>query len=91
LKVICLHATLILIFGLVAEAFGFLFWFPKTRPYAATIILGMHVGILLSMNIWFGSYMVELIYIGYPWVHWLNKLGKASEVNTTHKLVSSQT
>lgn len=82
-------STLILIFGLTAEAFGFLFWFPKTRPFAATLILGMHVGILLSMNIWFGSYMVELIYIGYPWVCWLGKIGKKASSNQTLTVLSN--
>ena len=60
-------ATLILINGLVTEFFGFLMWFKKTRPFATLFIIGMHVGITLTMNIRFDSFVIELIFIGFPW------------------------
>lgn len=67
-------ATTILIFGLLTEFFGFLMWFTKTRPFIVTFIIGMHIGITLSMNIRFDAFVIELILIGYPWAAWYNKL-----------------
>lgn len=67
-------ATTILIFGLITEFFGFLMWFRKTRPWITTFIIGMHIGITLSMNIRFDAFVIELILIGYPWAEWLNKM-----------------
>jgi len=60
-------ATIILFFGLLVELFGWLFWFRKTRPYAATLLISMHVGILLSMNINFPKYVYIMIILGYSW------------------------
>jgi len=60
-------ATIILIFGLLVELFGWLFWFRKTRPYAATLLISMHIGILLSMNINFPKYVYIMIILGYSW------------------------
>lgn len=67
-------ATLILVIGMSTEFFGFLIWFKKTRPYATLAIIGMHIGIFLTMNIWFGKFMSELILIGFPWAMWLDKI-----------------
>ena len=49
-------------------------WFRKTRPYIATFLIGMHIGITLSMNIRFDAFVIELILLGYPWAIWLNKI-----------------
>lgn len=59
--------TAILTFGLVTEFLGFTLWFRKTRPFAATLLIGMHFGILLTMNINFPKYVYILILLGYPW------------------------
>ncbi|MEZ4700465.1 MAG: hypothetical protein R2834_09050 [Rhodothermales bacterium] len=63
-------ATLILTFGLLTEAFGFLMWFPKTRPYIAILLIGMHIGILLSMKINFPANTYTLLLLGFPWDRW---------------------
>ncbi|MFD2533392.1 hypothetical protein [Gracilimonas halophila] len=60
-------ATIILLIGFLTEFFGFLMWFKKVRPYIATAIIGMHLGITLSMNIRFDAFVIQLILIGYPW------------------------
>lgn len=60
-------ATAILSFGLWVEFTGFLLWFRKTRWIQATLLIGMHVGILVTMNIYFGPYIYILLLIGYPW------------------------
>lgn len=67
-------ATVILIIGMVTEFYGFLLWFRRTRPYMTLAIIGMHIGIFLTMNIWFGKFMSELILIGFPWGIWLDRL-----------------
>ncbi|SMD32976.1 hypothetical protein SAMN04488029_1337 [Reichenbachiella faecimaris] len=67
-------ATLILIIGITTEFFGFLIWFRRTRPFITLAIIGMHIGIYLTMNIWFGKFMSELILIGFPWGIWIDRL-----------------
>lgn len=67
-------ATIILIIGMTTEFLGFLMWFKKMRPLITLAIIGMHIGIFLTMNIWFGKFMSELILIGFPWALWLDKL-----------------
>lgn len=62
-----LAATLILVFGLLAELFGFLFWFKKTRPFIGLTLIGMHFGILMSMNINFDKYIYILFILSFPW------------------------
>lgn len=69
-----LMATLFLIFGLVAEFFGFLIWFKKTRILTTTAIIGMHIGVTYSMNIRFDSFIMILVLIGYPWPYILSKI-----------------
>ncbi|MDX1638081.1 MAG: hypothetical protein R3281_08940 [Balneolaceae bacterium] len=66
-------STLILTFGLLTEVLGFLLWFSKTRPYIATALIGMHIGVYISMNIMFGVYILELLILGYPWGRWFDK------------------
>lgn len=65
-------ATLSLTFGLVAELSGFLLWFDKTRPFIATALIGMHLGIYVAMNIMFDVYIYVLLLIGFPWSYWFD-------------------
>lgn len=60
-------ASAILLFGWLTEFAGVLVWSPKYRPYIITAIIGMHIGISLTMNIRFDTYVIELLLIGYPW------------------------
>lgn len=59
--------TLILAFGLVTELSGVLLWWRRVRPWIAFLLVGMHVGIIYTMNISFLASMVLLILIGLPW------------------------
>ncbi|MEL7834881.1 hypothetical protein [Fodinibius sp. Rm-B-1B1-1] len=65
--------TLSLVFGLLAEFFGFLLWFDKTRPYIATALIMMHFGVYLTMSIMFDVYIYELLIIGYPWAKLIDR------------------
>lgn len=60
-------ATVILTIGLVTELAGFLFWFRKSRWFAAVMLIGMHVGILLTLNIRFDASIAQLAVLGLPW------------------------
>jgi len=60
-------ASAILLFGWLTEFAGAFVWSKKYRPYAITAIIGMHIGITLTMNIRFDAYVIELLIIGYPW------------------------
>lgn len=59
--------TLFLVFGLVAEASSFLMWFRKYRYYIVMLVISMHFGILLTMNIFFDASTYLLILLGLPW------------------------
>lgn len=65
--------TLTLLFGLLTELFGFLLWFDKTRPYIASALIMMHLGVYLTMNILFDVYIYQLLIIGFPWGYFLDK------------------
>jgi hypothetical protein len=67
-------ATLILLSGLLIELGGIFFWFEKSRPYIATLLIGMHLGIMMTMNIRFDASIAQLIVIGYPWAVLFNYL-----------------
>jgi len=60
-------ASLILLVGWLTELIGFTMWFKKLRPYTTTLLIGMHFGITLTMNIRFDAYVMQLILVGYPW------------------------
>ena len=60
-------ASVILLFGWLTEGIGFTLWWKKLRPYTTTLIIGMHIGITLTMNIRFDAFIFQLILIGYPW------------------------
>jgi hypothetical protein len=67
-------ATASLTYGLVAELLAWTIWFRKTRPLAATAILGLHVGIFFTMRIVFSASMVIVALVGYPWARWLQRV-----------------
>ncbi len=60
-------ATLILTTGLLVELFGFTLWYRPTRPYIASLLIAMHLGITLTMHIDFTYFIYLLIIIGFPW------------------------
>lgn len=60
-------ASIILLFGWLTEMIGITMWWRKLRPYSTTLIIGMHIGITISMNIRFDAFVMQLILIGYPW------------------------
>jgi hypothetical protein len=67
-------ATVILLFGWISELFGFLFWFKKTRPIIAVFLIGLHLGITISMNIRFDAFVIQIIMLGFPWPILMKKL-----------------
>lgn len=66
-------ASFILLFGWFTELIGFTMWWKKLRPYTTTLIIGMHLGITLAMNIRFDAFVMQLILIGYPWYKILDR------------------
>jgi hypothetical protein len=66
-------ATLMLFIGIFTEFIGPLVWFRKTRPYAILALVGMHYGVMLSMNIRFDAFMIELLLVGLPWPEWYER------------------
>ncbi len=66
-------ATAILTFGLITESLGFALWFRRSRPWIATMILAMHLGITLTMDITFIYFIFIIGVIGYPWGRWLER------------------
>lgn len=67
-------ATAILSFGLLTELCGFLIWWKKTRPFVTLFLIGMHIGIDLSMNILFLNFTLQLIIMGFPWNKLVNQI-----------------
>ena len=65
-------ATMILMFGLFTELFGFLMWFKKTRIFIMTLLIGMHFGILFTMKINFPANNVILILLAFPWAGFID-------------------
>ncbi|HYW36443.1 MAG TPA: hypothetical protein VE868_13625 [Balneolaceae bacterium] len=70
-------ATMILTFGLLTELSGFMLCFRRTRWIEATLLIGMHFGVLIIMDISFMHFLVDVIILGYPWAslfdYWLRK------------------
>jgi hypothetical protein len=75
------YGTVVLAFGLVTEFFGFLAWFRRTRFIIIPAIIGMHMGILVTMNIFFDAWTFQLILLGLPWAvmieRWLRRTSSA--------------
>ncbi len=74
-------ATLFLAFGLVTELFAWLVWFRKCRYYVIWAILGLHVGIWLTMDILFQLSMVELLLLALPWPAIIERVLKTSQTD----------
>ncbi|MFQ5568192.1 MAG: hypothetical protein ACE5G0_00870 [Rhodothermales bacterium] len=66
-------ATAILVFGLLVEFFAFLMWFKRYRAAVITLVLGMHVGILLTMKISFSANVYLLFALAYPWALFIDR------------------
>jgi len=71
-------SSLILLFGWLTEFIGFTVWWRKIRPYTISLLIMMHFGITLTMNIRFDAFVIELILIGFPWYKLLD-----SKIKTT--------
>lgn len=71
-------ATLSLTFGLVMEAIALLAILPRFRPWVFGLLILMHVGIWISMDILFDVNVYFLILLAFPWGTWLH--GAASAV-----------
>jgi hypothetical protein len=66
-------ASVILLIGWLTELIGFTMWWKKLRPFTVTLLIGMHIGITLTMNIRFDAFVMQLILIGYPWYLLIDK------------------
>lgn len=66
-------ASVILLFGWITEFIGFTIWWKKIRPYTTILLIGMHFGITMTMNIRFDAFVMQLILIGFPWYILLDK------------------
>lgn len=67
-------ATLFLTVGLVTEFFAFLMWWRRFRTPLVLGVLGLHVGIYLTMGIMFYLTFYELILLAFPWAVWIDRL-----------------
>lgn len=59
--------TVTLTLGLAAELLAFLVWFERLRPWIFSALILMHLGIGLTMNIYFSYNIGLLVVLGYPW------------------------
>jgi hypothetical protein len=75
-------ATVALACGLITELCSFLLCLRKTRWIEATLLIGMHIGIVLMMDISFIYFLFILIVLGYPWArlfdYWLQRYSQSS-------------
>ncbi len=60
-------ASIILLIGWMTELIGFTIWWKKIRPYTTLLLIGMHFGITMTMNIRFDAFVLQLILVGFPW------------------------
>ncbi len=60
-------ATIILLIGWITELIGVAMWYKKYRSLVITLIIGMHIGITMTMNIRFDAFVAQLILMGYRW------------------------
>jgi hypothetical protein len=67
-------ATMILVFGLLTELFGFLMWFKRPRVVIMSLLIMMHFGIGASMKIHFWPNTLTLIFLAFPWAYWIDLL-----------------
>lgn len=60
-------ASVILLIGWFTEFIGFTMWWKKIRPFTTLMLIGMHFGITMTMNIRFDAFVMQLILVGFPW------------------------
>lgn len=65
-------ATTFLAIGLMTEFFAFLVWFKRFRYATMLAILGLHMGIWMTMDILFALSVWELSILGLPWAVWID-------------------
>lgn len=71
-------ASVILLIGWFTEFIGFTMWWPKIRPFTTLMLLGMHIGITMTMNIRFDAFVMQLILVGFPWYLLLDRFFKTT-------------
>ncbi len=67
-------ATAILTFGILTELVGVLIWSPRLRPWIMTLLIAMHIGIFMSMQINFPANNAILLLLAYPWAGLIDRL-----------------
>lgn len=67
-------ASFLLLVGWITEMIGVTMWWKKLRPYTTTLLIGLHLGITITMNIRFDAFVLQLILIGYPWYKLLDSM-----------------
>lgn len=70
-------ASVILLIGWFTELIGFTMWWKKIRPYTTALLVGMHIGITLTMNIRFDAFVMQLILVGFPWYKLIDRKVKS--------------
>ena len=71
-------ASIILLIGWFTELIGFTMWFKKLRPFTTMLLIGMHIGITMTMNIRFDAFVMQLILVGFPWYILLDRYVKTT-------------
>ncbi len=71
-------ASIILLFGWFTELIGFTMWWKKLRPYTTALLIGMHFGITLVMNIRFDAFVIQLFLVGFPWYLLIDRFVKST-------------
>ncbi len=71
-------ASLILLIGWFTELIGFTMWWKKLRPCTTTLLIGMHFGITLTMNIRFDAFVIQLFLVGFPWYILIDRYVKST-------------
>ena len=66
--------TVVLALGLMTELFAFTMWWRPARPFIIPALIGLHVGIGLTMEITFDLYIYELILLGFPWAALIDRM-----------------
>lgn len=65
--------TIVLSVGILTELAGPLLWFRKARLGITLALIGLHIGIMVTMNIYFYSFILQLLVMGLPWDQWFNR------------------
>ena len=71
-------ASIVLLIGWLTELIGFTMWFKKIRPLTTFLLIGMHIGITMTMNIRFDAFVMQLIIVGFPWYLLLDRFIKTT-------------